>query len=69
MKRSEFTKNQNDAVNVSNEHRKCSILLLYHLLHVYKVFWNFFRTVDGIYMVFKHIFIRILIQMFQNIVK
>ena len=37
MIHSEFTKNQNGAVNVSNWAKKCSILLNYRLLHISKV--------------------------------
>ena len=63
MKRSEFTKNQNGAVNVSNEYQKRSILLNYRLLHIRKVLGKLFRIFNKRNVVFKHFFICILIYM------
>jgi hypothetical protein len=69
VKYSKFTKNQNAAVNVSNNDKKCSILLNYRLLHINQVLCKLFRIVYGRNVVFKHIFIRTLIYMLQNIAK
>ena len=69
MKWSEFTKNQNGAVNVSNYYRKRSILLNYRLLHICKALCKLFRVFKTRNPVFKHFFIRMLIYMLRNIAK
>ena len=58
-------KKQNGAVNISNLDLKCKFLLNYRLLYINKVLWKFFRTSDGKFVVFKDIFICVLIYMLK----